>query len=496
MRLIGGEVMKDFKTVFVAATQENKMLESIISIIDNTLCYKVIGYASTQKELFKKVMQTAIERFDILFYVEGIEGDSSSIDFLNSFKRTYQDVRVIYVTSNADMKEASTIIGLNSLIDNGIYDIFHGSSITKTDIVDLLKNHKTIEDNQTIRVLNMRVQKKGEATEAIKANISGTYVEERDSQPIITQGYDNVVVVSSIKPGTGKSFISTNIATAIAKYGTPKKNHRKPTVALIEGDLQTLSVGTLLRIQDDDYNLRTALDKVATVIDDTGNDIGSREQHMEVKRFIKRCFLPYSSVPNLFVLAGSQISFSEWNNINPYQYFYLLESVVDEFDVIIVDSNSSLEHKTTGPILQLANTCFYVIDLDYNNIRMNMRYRQILNQLGLASKVKYILNKNIEDFSRFEERLDYSDEALSQDFDIVGKIPIIDNTVVLNRLTAGKPVILDDSKETLYARIAITNIVKKEIWDMDNTYALQIEKDMIENPKKSKTKKRFRFFRK
>lgn len=127
---------------------------------------------------------------------------------------------------------------------------------------------------------------------------------------------------------------------------------------------------------------------------------------------------------------------------------------------------------------------------------MNMRYRQILNQLGLASKVKYILNKNIEDFSRFEERLDYSDEALSQDFDIVGKIPIIDNTVVLNRLTAGKPVILDDSKETLYARIAITNIVKKEIWDMDNTYALQIEKDMIENPKKSKTKKRFRFFRK
>ena len=57
-------------------------------------------------------------------------------------------------------------------------------------------------------------------------------------------------MISSIKPGCGKSFVSTNVATAIAKFGD-KKDGRQPRVCILEADLQTLSVGTLLSLEDD-----------------------------------------------------------------------------------------------------------------------------------------------------------------------------------------------------------------------------------------------------
>lgn len=466
----------------------------------NNSQYHVIECFNQQNKL-KIFCNDTLETIDILFFVEENNGDG--IEFLLEFHESFPSIRVIYISPDIDLTNISIVEKLCLLIDRGIYDIFFGERIDKKTIQSLLSNPKSREDNNMLLVLRRRnkesiFNKRENEVKQIISDIDETSNQksneddmfeivnesEEVSEGHITSGYDNVIVVSSIKPGTGKSFVSTNLAANIAKFGKRRFNGEMPKVAIIEGDLQTLAVGTLLKVNNEKYNLRNALTAIAKVMDDNGNLFGSDTEQALVKEFILKCFLPFGEIQNLFVLSASQVNFEDWTDINPYHYFYLVESVIEDFDVIFIDSNSALEHKTTGPILQLANVCLYIIDLEYNNIRMNLRYQQVLNELGVSKKVRYILNRDISKQveKKFAEPLEYDANSLAKDFKVLGRIPLIDSSVVLNRLKLGRPIILDDTPETIEARMEITNISDK-IWDMDNILSLKLEKDIIESKK-------------
>lgn len=463
--------------------------------------YHVIECFNQQNKL-KIFCHDTLETIDILFFVE--ENNGNGIEFLLEFRESFPSIRIIYISPDVDLTNVSVVEKMCLLIDKGIYDIFFGERIDKKTIQSLLSNPKTREDNSTLLVLRRRNKESifDKRENEVKQIVSDTANEETDSkhneddmfeiinesedlsEGHITRGYDNVIVVSSIKPGTGKSFVSTNLAANIAKFGKRRFNGEVPKVAIIEGDLQTLAVGTLLKISNEKYNLRNALSAIAKIMDNDGNLFGSDEEQAAVKEFILKCFLPFSEIQNLFVLSASQVNFEDWTDINPYHYFYLVESVIEDFDVIFIDSNSALEHKTTGPILQLANVCLYVIDLEYNNIRMNLRYQQVLNELGISKKVRYILNRDISKqvAKKFAEPLEYDANSLAKDFKVLGRIPLIDSSVVLNRLKLGRPIVLDETPETIEARMEITNISDK-IWDMDNILSLKLEKEIIDSKK-------------
>lgn len=257
--------------------------------------------------------------------------------------------------------------------------------------------------------------------------------------------YENLFVVSSIKPGTGKSFLSANLATAIAKYGALNEKGKKPSVALIEGDLQNLSIGTLLHIEDEKKNLRTAMKKIDLVLSKDGTFIGNMETVEEVSNFIDACLLPYKPAPNLKALVGSQLRFDEIENIQDFHYEYLIDSIIDKFDVVIVDTNSSIAHVSTYSLLKKANKCFYVLNLDYNNVRNNVRYKETLKEMGIYHKVRYVLNEDIVNRKiEDEENLIFTSKHLEEiGFDLDAKIPELPKPVFLNRLYAGTPVVLD-----------------------------------------------------
>ena len=258
---------------------------------------------------------------------------------------------------------------------------------------------------------------------------------------------DNLSIISSIKPGTGKSFLSVNVACAIARYGKKTKEGRPPRVALIEGDLQNLSIGTLLQLEDSKKNLKSVMDKISNIVTKEGDFIGNPYQVESVNEYIKSSFLPYGKLKNLECLVGSQLSFEEIEDIVPYYYVYLVEAIAMDFDVVIVDTNSALTHVTTFPLLQMAKNCFYILNLDFNNIRNNTRYRETLRSIGVLDKVKYVLNEDItKDVmkGKKEELIYTSDHLHESGFDLVGKIPLIDKIIFLNRLYNGTPVVLDE----------------------------------------------------
>lgn len=471
------------KTIVLSLPQKQNEMKALIEKLGE---YKVVCVASTQESTVK-----ALKTYkpDILFYVKGVSGPFDEFQLLVKAKNVYKATRIIFIYGGIPSGSKQLVENFRQLVNAGVYDICTDKILKASMINKLLMEPAGIEKGQLL--LNKLDQKPAEQKK--------DYLHDTTQYEGFGEGYPNVITFSSIKPGTGKSFVSTNIAAAIAQYGRKNKEGKSPKVAIIEGDLQTLSVGTLLKIEDKSRNLKSALDAVASVINEQGEMIGTSEQQRNVHKTIMDCFLPFREIGNLYGLVGSQLYFRDMVSINPHQYFYLISSIINDFDVIIIDSNSSLEHTTTGPILQLSSTCYYVLDLDYNNVRINLRYRDTLNKLNLLGKVRYVLNKHITDDleKRFYEPLEYNARQLEgAGFNIAGKIPAIDVTVVFNRAHEGTPIILDRTPETLLAREEITKLANT-IWPMNNFVELTQEREKYKScAKEIKEKpKKKRFFR-
>ncbi len=475
-------------------------VHEIIKGFDNV---SICGEVFSRMELFKTLGKT---RPNILIVSEFLKeaNELDLVSFLLQVRAKMPQTRIIYIAGNMEVSNPAHRQRIQSLVKAGVYDICTMSRISPRLLEMHINSPASIDSlsewldqpSQVAKVEPPVVKKDSHrpiSATTPKAPMSepsiGAFIDEEGAKILsdqvmqVVQGQNeddymikNVFIVSSIKPGSGKSFLSTNIATAIAKYGAVGPHGRPPTVALIEGDLQNLSIGTLLSFQEDKHNLKTAIEKIDSILDKkkTGMKAGVTQQQIEeVDKFIKGCLKPYSKVKNLYALVGSQFQPDELRFVTKHHYIYLIETIAELVDVVIVDTNSALNHVTTYPLLQLANQCFYVLNLDYNNIHNNHRYRQKLSNMGIGGKLRYILNEDITQNRDNKEKLIFGvEELIESGYDLVGRIPAIDKSVFLNRLHEGTPIILDDSNLTLKARWEIAKIAN-QIWPMTNLVDLE-----------------------
>lgn len=476
------------KTILLATGQTN---------IDKAITEKVagkVGCSVIDSIMFKNELLKHCKKHnpDIVIVSKMLGGnDLSVLELLISLKKQLPEIRIIFLAGDVNEKNVEKFNELGMLVLNGIYDILPNKKINLNIIANLILNPKTKEDvcEYTKYISHTDVLYKDEIVE-----IEEEQLQEESEE--IDNPYKKIFVVSSIKPGTGKSFISTNIATCIAKYGKKNEKGLPPKVAIIEGDLQNLSVGTLLQIEDSEYNLKTVMEKISTIIDDDDNLIENTVLIEEVNNFIKKSFRQYPSVKNLYALVGSQLKIEELSNFKSIYYVYLLESILNEFDVIIIDTNSSLAHLTTSPFLQLCNRAFYIINLDFNNIRNNTRYRDTLANMGVLDKVSYVLNEDLnKEYAELTGRhlledVIFDSKFLSDSgFDVVSAIPELPKEIFFNRLYAGTPIILDNEDITLKPRLELAK-VSNEIWEIENLQWLQDEYEKFKEKKLGNTKKR------
>ena len=139
------------------------------------------------------------------------------------------------------------------------------------------------------------------------------------------------------------------------------------------------------------------------------------------------------------------------------------------FDVVVIDMNSSLDHRTTGPILELASHIYFLIDPDYNNIKNNLRYQKQIEELGISGKINYVLNKDIPEDKLFvyTQDLDYAiSEFDNIGLDITNKIPMVDTSVISNRNFRGTPLVLDTTPATREIKKALLKVCN-ENWKID-----------------------------
>lgn len=447
---------------------------------------KITGYDYIPIDIgFKAELYEACLNFkpDILIISEKLSGDELLSGIAIDIKQKLPNTRIIYLAGSVDLNNGNKINKLGAMVLAGIYDIITERKVNKGLIKSILEVPKEKSDVEYL--LRYFVEKKKDN------EVNMEYEEEVSDSEIIEDYYKNVFMVSSIKPGTGKSFVSTNIATCIAKYGEEINGH-PPKVAIIEGDLQTLSVGTLLAIEDDKHNLKTVMDKISTIISPEGNLVDDKFKINEVNDYILNAFKSYNKCRNLYALVGSQLTMEEIEGVSPLFYTYLIDVVSQKFDYVIIDSNSSLLHVTTFPLLSMVNKSYYILNLDFNNARNNMRYRHTLKNLGVYDKVKYILNEDLTDNPDNVEKLQFDANVVSESFELEARIPTISKAIFLNRLWQGTPIILDDTDYTLKARYELSK-VSNQIHKIKNLDLLAKE---CEKLSESNSKKKWFFGKK
>lgn len=412
---------------------------------------------------------------DMLVVSDYLTGSEMLIGLIIEVKQKHPNIEVVYITAKVNPSDMDRMNQLASLVMVGVYPVLVDTSLNPARVKHMMDQPPKREEVDFLLQYYRKSAKKKEDLFEVEL--------DEEVQDIEEDGYPNVFLVSSIKPGTGKSFISVNLAMTIAKYGR-KKDGKPPRVALIEADLQNLSLGTLLGFKDDDEkNLKTAMEAISTIINDNNELIDDRRKIDQVDQFVASCFKPQYEVKNLEALVGSQLTMEELENIQSIHYSYLIDFASDVYDVVIIDSNSSLAHTSTFPVLQLSNRAYYVINLDFNNIRNNVRYKHTLKGLGVLNKVSYILNEDYNvDYLRMynleePEELQFTADAVEESgFDIRGRIPIIPKSVFLNRLFDSSPVCMDNEAYTVLPRLEIAKIAN-EMWEIEHLDWLQKEWD-------------------
>lgn len=442
------------KRVLVATGQD--IINSAVRKFED---YEVVGIATSRDELEAKCTQY---NPDILLVGEALFGSESLVKILLDIARKYPNIRIVYLAGHINLRNEQRVNSLALLVMAGVYDIVYERKMTVHMLKMALDTPKTEKDVKFIIEASSRSLSREKESSEIEFIIPEEYKEDDENIR------NNLFVISSIKPGTGKSFLSVNIATAIAQYGIDRPDGKRPRVGLIEADLQNLSLGTLLQIEDDDKNLKTVMNKISEIVTSSGEFVGDMKKTEEVNEYIKSCFIPYYRVKNLRALVGSQLTLKELEGITNYHYIYLVDAIVDEFDVLIVDSNSSLTHVTTFPLLHMAKNCYYVLNLDFNNVRNNIRYREALREIGILDKVRYVLNEDISNDVKsestgtaIEELMFTADHLEDSGFKLEARIPVIPKTVFLNRLYEGTPIVLDEKRETEHIKYELLKVANQ-----------------------------------
>lgn len=407
--------------------------------------FELANTVSSKEDALKKIEE---EVPDICIVTEGTPSFTgmTTEKFLKELRKSYPDMRIVFLAGEVIPTDTVHTVMLSNLVKAGIYDIIIGATPRKKELLERLNKPAVYDDVKTL---------------VTSVSSAESFMNQDVCQ--------NLISCYSVKPGSGKSFLALNMAVAIAKFGQIKRNGKPPRVALIDGDLSSLSMGALLHLENKNFNLKEALRFASQVIDEQGNLTGSKEDIEFAKKSIRKCFIKHPQIPNLYAMVATNMSLTDRSEVNPYHFYFVIKSVYSAFDIVIADMNSSLEHSTTGPLFETSNRIYFLVDPDFNNIKNNIRYQKDLIAFGVNGKTRYVLNKHIPESEQYHyaEDLDYSiEEVRNVGIDIVGTVSMVDPIIMANRAFEGLPLVLDTKPQTKEARESIFAIAN-ENWKID-----------------------------
>lgn len=193
-----------------------------------------------------------------------------------------------------------------------------------------------------------------------------------------------VIAVQNQKGGTGKTTLTTTLASGLAtEYAEEYR------VGIIDLDPQRTATS---------YYPPTKIDSNGFIVQDfdyfSSGDLMKRDYELEkgesLKSFISECFLP-TTIPNLRILPASQSDrgvesvfhslLADGKLENPYTILdEIIQSVEDEFDIIIIDTPPSMTFATINAY-QSATSIIFPMQVEQNDIDATCGYFEFIDQV-------------------------------------------------------------------------------------------------------------------
>lgn len=392
---------------------------------------------------------------DCMIISDVIKGDEELIELLIRVRKEYPSLRIIYLAGTLDQKNVARMDQLGMLVINGIYDIIIGK-INPTLVRDVVIYPKAPDSVAYLKehLLNAKAE--------IQNAASGFEYEGFGQQEEKLKKSNNIFIVWSAKPGSGKSFISANLAAAVARYGVDR-----PRVALIDGDLQNLSIGNILSVKPDaNRNVKVAMQAISDIIN---GRCDTEERLRRAEKQVKNSFVRYKGLSNLDILAGSSLTPQEAYELklSPQHYQKLMEIISPIYDYIIVDLNSSIIDPATYTLMSICKEAYCIINLDYNNILNSARYKDSMKAFKIDDKIHYILNQDFTNdgsghFGTDKEELNLTGDNVEEKIvHLDARIPNVEPSIFFNRQLDGRPIILYKKRYTEKIRLAILKLAQR-----------------------------------
>jgi pilus assembly protein CpaE len=240
-----------------------------------------------------------------------------------------------------------------------------------------------------------------------------------------------VVSVFSAKGGVGCSTIAVNVAIALQQNAASK-------VALVDANLQFGDVGVLLNL----YASRTIAD-LASHADELDNEL------------LGDIFIPHSSgVKALLAPPRPEVA----DTVNPALVLDVLERLRAMFDIIIVDTSSSLDDLVLS-VLDISDKIIIVTTPEIPAIKNAKLFFEVAEALEYdRSRVMFVLNKA-------DRRINIRAEDIESNikYKIEGQLPL-DERVVTTAVNQGVPYVLGDKNSLLtQATLSLANHLARSL---------------------------------
>lgn len=429
-----------------------------------------IKYALDEKEGKKKTtVNKAINVFKpqmLLVVLKDLKDIEEYYPIIHDVKQNNPNLKFLLITPRPERTNDQNILDcfIKLIHEDEIYPLFINQLKNVGFIYDKVNNLPHFED---VSFILDWTKDKDDSTPQINIKIQDSYKDKYQKSSINAQ---NLIMFSSIKPGSGKSTIAVNYALTLAKYGYKLEGtkHQQLKVLLIEGDYQNYSLAVMLSIND---NIKKNIFKAFNSIQEIRNsDDTDEDKDKEIDSALQQEVRTYESIPNLDTLTVPDLSFTLQCSelFNSENYRALLKWGCKNYDAVIIDSNSKIEKNVSIPLMRMCSTLYEILNLDFNNVLNTIRSANTLNSLGVIGKTKFILNQDMSnDYYRYissdNNSLEFTEEDLINNcgIKISARIVALPLSVMFNYLYEGIPLVLHDSDYDIFPRLQFLNLVSQ-----------------------------------
>ena len=253
---------------------------------------------------------------------------------------------------------------------------------------------------------------------------------QRDSvAPIAAEGNRSrgeVLAVYSPQGGAGKSMLSANLAVSLAKASG--EGGKPPRVALVDLNLQFGDIDLMLNLSPQNTIAGLAQKSQG------GIDAELLEQYLTVH--------PESGLKVL--VAPSTPQYAE--SITVYTVEQVIETLRENYDIIIVDTPSQLQD-TTLAVLDAAKTVLLLTSLDLLALHKTRTALEMLRQLYPPEKIQPVLNRANSDVG-----ISLADVENVLGVKMKSRVPS-DGRIVVRSINEGKPFVIYDAQTPIAKEI-------------------------------------------